>query len=592
MGSSHCHWLVLGLLIGCAEKAPTASDSASADTGEAPWRPDVVCPGDPDCPDADGALHAGAAAVSITPTCFEGWLDCGDDGLCPGDEGYTEADGGEGDAEYDRYTEAFLDCGCDRLCPEDEGYQSADDGEGDGEFQAMWLAGFQNGRPANSVHDEMWARAVAFRKGSTTLAIVALDVVGFFFDDVLKVRAALELRGVDVDHVIVSSTHVHEAPDTLGQWGPGSGVRGVNDEWFAQVIANTADAVEQAVGRLEPATLTVGAADISLDSADKGTQNQVDDHRDPRIVDQWIGWALLQDASGGTIASLVNYGNHPEALADENTAITSDFVHYVRDGMENGAPWESGAVDGLGGVCVYVQGAVGGMMTPLGVTVTDWDGNDFSERDFDKSKALGHVMASIVLSDIPSGTVVSDPGLALRASQIYLPIENSAFQAAFIIGLFDRGAHNYDDTLRVEEGNIPELLSEVDVLDIGPIRMLSIPGELLPELAIGGYDGSRTNIGASTDQIVSPDNPNPPDLTAAPAGPYIKDRMGAEHSWILGLGNDEVGYIIPQYNFKLHDTNPWFDEAEGDHYEETNSLGPNTAPLLETAIDRLLDWSP
>ena len=81
---------------------------------------------------------------------------------------------------------------------------------------------------------------------------------------------------------------------------------------------------------------------------------------------------------GRTIATIVNQGNHPEALSDENTAITSDFAHFLRDGMENGVPWESGVVEGLGGVSMYLQGAVGGMMTPLGVEVTDRDGGTHS----------------------------------------------------------------------------------------------------------------------------------------------------------------------------------------------------------------------
>ena len=140
------------IILACGSKDSDSPDG-SADTAT-PWRPDLVCPGDADCPDADGPLHAGAAAVTITPTCFEAWLDCGDDGLCPEDEGYIEPDGGEGNAEYDDRHEAFLDCGCDRLCPDDPDYPGKDEGEADGEFQAAWRAGFQNGRPAASVHDD------------------------------------------------------------------------------------------------------------------------------------------------------------------------------------------------------------------------------------------------------------------------------------------------------------------------------------------------------------------------------------------------------------------------------------------------------
>jgi len=577
-------------LIACGSKEKDGAKSG--DTAAGPWRPDLVCPGDSDCPTADGPLEAGAAAVRITPSCFEAWLDCGDDGLCPEDEGYLEPDGGEGDAEYEAQYEAYLDCGCDRICPGDADYPGPDEGEADGEFQAMWLAGFQNGRPAASIHDDLWARAVVLRSGETTVALVTMDVVGFFYEDVLDIRSAVAEADVGVDHVVVSSTHVHEAPDSLGQWGKSFGQRGVNREWMLQLKSNTAAAVVEAAGALQPAELLVTAADTSTFVPDKGTQNLIDDHRDPRIVDEMMGVAWLRSEDGETIATLVQYGNHPESLADENTAITSDFSHYVRDGMENGVPWESGAIEGLGGVSLYIQGAVGGMMTPLGVTVRDMDGNEFSASDFDKSQALGHMMASQALLSLEDAVPEEDPTLALRAAQMYLPITNTGFQALFLMEVFERGAYNYDKDLPVSEDNRPDLLTEMDVLDLGPIRMLTVPGELLPELAIGGYDGSHTNIGESTDEIISPDNPNPPDLDAAPEGPYLKDKMGASHNWIIGLGNDEVGYIVPPYNFKLSETLPYLDEPEGDHYEETNSLGPETAPRIIEMADRLLDWVP
>jgi len=51
-----------------------------------------------------------------------------------------------------------------------------------------------------------------------------------------------------------------------------------------------------------------------------------------------------------------------------------------------------------------------------------------------------------------------------------------------------------------------------------------------------------------------------------------------------------VGYIIPEYNFQLDETLPWFNEPPGDHYEETNSLGAQTAALYQAEYEKLVDW--
>src|SRR4051812_38717767 len=84
--------------------------------GHDPNRPDLVCPGDPSCPDNDGALRAGAAVRSVVPACFEHWQDL------------------DGNATWDPIGEPFDDCGCDALCAGDPGYPGADEGEGDGTF--------------------------------------------------------------------------------------------------------------------------------------------------------------------------------------------------------------------------------------------------------------------------------------------------------------------------------------------------------------------------------------------------------------------------------------------------------------------------
>jgi hypothetical protein len=53
------------------------------------------------------------------------------------------------------------------------------------------------------------------------------------------------------------------------------------------------------------------------------------------------------------------------------------------------------------------------------------------------------------------------------------------------------------------------------------------------------------------------------------------------------LGNDELGYIVPAFDFVLHEETPYLEKA-AEHYEETNSLGPQTEALLLQAYDDLL----
>lgn len=555
------------LALSCAgEKGDPQGDSGAADSGEgggAPRELDRLCPGDAGCEGNEGPLRAGVAQRDLTP-CFETWEDT------------------EGDATYRATEDPFHDCGCDHLCPGDAGYTSPDAGEGDGVFQAAWIAGFGQGRAANSSHDPIELRVITLETGETRVAIVTLDLVGWFYDDTLAVREAAAAAGADVDLVVVHATHNHEAPDSMGQWGERFGRRGVDEAWRAEVIAAAASAIVEAQNSATEVNLTVGRADSAAPFGAKGTRNTVRDSRDPVVIDEWVGAARLEGAGGATVATLVNWGNHPEVLGGDNTALTADFVHYLRAGVEQGVPGGPSPRAGLGGQALFLNASVGGLMTPLGITVTDWDGVDHSGDTFEKAEALGEVVAGLALDALAAaGPPAEAPRLSFRAEVIEIPVENIGFQALFLAGVFERELVGWDSSRPITADNTPKIRTELDLIELGPLRILTIPGELFPELAVGGYDGSRVN--SEEVPFIDPGNEAPPDVAAAPTGPPLKEQMGAEHSWILGLGNDELGYLVPPYDYVLAESAPYLSEPPGDHYEETNSLGPTAVPTILSA---------
>src|SRR5204862_3181149 len=52
------------------------------------------------------------------------------------------------------------------------------------------MAGFGQGRDATGVHDDLYARALVIEVGEASIALVALDLIGFFHDDVVRTREA------------------------------------------------------------------------------------------------------------------------------------------------------------------------------------------------------------------------------------------------------------------------------------------------------------------------------------------------------------------------------------------------------------------
>ena len=545
---------------------PDASVDGGTDAGPPPpFEPDSYCPGPVGCASGEGStFEVGASALTITPT-----IDDTTDVLDVDTNGNGEFDPGDGDTFLDR--------------------------DGRPGFQGMWIAGFGNARAASGIHDDTWARAIALRNADTTIVMVSLDVIGWFKSDMDLIRD--EVSDLDVDHIAISATHTHQGRDTIGIWGITVDMTGRDDTYNAFIRARAAQAIRDAVADLRPAN--VQYARLDLRDAPGGLTRYVGDNRDPMIVDPEMRIMRFVEAGGDTtIATLVNYAAHPEYLDDRNTLISSDWVHWLREGIEAGVMGPAGeAVPGVGGIAVLVQGALGGQIGPNHINVETWDGTPLVQNDdvYLYTETVGSELAYFVLEALgPSGGSVTDDGAGLgyRTRTFYVDVQNTGYHIALLTGLFDRTTFNWNpDDLLVPGENEPDVESEVTVIDVGRVQMITAPGELDPSLFLGGYDGAYTPAGVP---IISADNPNPPNLDAAPTSGYLRDRArtDADQVWLLGQTNDYLGYFVPEYDFQLHADAPYLGEAPGDHYEETNSVGIDGWPTIRRELEALLDWSP
>ena len=70
--------------------------------------------------------------------------------------------------------------------------------------------------------------------------------------------------------------------------------------------------------------------------------------------------------------------------------------------------------------------------------------------------------------------------------------------------------------------------------------------------------------------------------------------MKAPYKFIIGLGNDELGYIVPANDFvpPVYEPRPHYGTdrcGDHDHYEESMSVGAQAAPRVSRAIVELLE---
>ncbi len=548
-------------LWGCGDDDADQPDAGPFPGGPLEPFPDHYCPGSDGCTgEGDGTFSAGAAKVSIAPEITEWeWTDENANFLYEIGEPYVDTNG-------------------------------------NGEFDPVWIAGLKNAHPAIDVRDGLWATAIVLEWNDIRIALVSLDAIGWFITDI---EASLEaLPGnLNIDKVIVAATHDHQSVDTIGLWGQHELKSGIDDDYQALVRAATVDAIVQAVGNLEPVNMTV-AQTMTVDEGGSSLPF-VGDHRDPKIIDPRI--TLLQFTATAdptrTVGTIVNWSAHPEYGGAKHNSLSSDIVHHIRDTIINGAPDTAAgpAAEGIGGEVIYVQGALGGQIGPNKIEVVAADGTILTEDGFDIAEAAGvnvGRLALLALSDADVAEDVTDPDLLFQTGEMWLVVENTFYHVAGLVRVFDREFMGYDTSKPIDEGNYPFIASRVTYLRIGNVGIATCPGEMHPELFIGGYDGSES-WGMD---IIDSDNENPPNLGAAPSGPFYRDQLlakpGVDYALLFGLTEDFTGYVVPPWNYQLDDGAPYIEEALGDHYEETNSVGRNGVLQTLDSITRIIDFEP
>jgi hypothetical protein len=171
--------------------------------------------------------------------------------------------------------------------------------------------------------------------------------------------------------------------------------------------------------------------------------------------------------------------------------------------------------DGLGQP-VFLNGALGGMVS-----------GDNPERTYASAEEMGLKLATIVKE--LAATAQSPATFEFQADQreVQIPLSNFKFKLLFA-GKEDR----------LTKGRVH---TDMIYIKLGEAQFVSLPGELLPEVSF-----------------------------------EILEHMHGFPRVLVGLGNDQLGYMIPPYDFR------------DDYYEESMSVGPAAAVQVRDMAIRMV----
>lgn len=342
------------------------------------------------------------------------------------------------------------------------------------------------GRPSVSKQGELYARAMVFQKGETTVAVVQLDLLGF--PSVLCARVHKQVPRIPAENMLIGSTHTHSAPDCYGFPGLDGKTSG-NLKYMDFVCNQAAKAVNEALDGLQSAHLKIATGEAQ----GKIAYN----YYAPELYDPRMSVIQAVSTNGKVIGTLVNYAVHPEVLGTGPGIVSPDLVGPLCDKLEAD----------LGGMGMFMNGAQGGMITadnrnldkPSDPLKAKWS----DSRTWDECLRIGHLMASEAERIVKDAEPQTDPELICSALEVKFPV-TSDLMWIILLGSPLKYPHNNDKTIT----------TRLNLVNLGDAQILTIPGEALPNI---GY--------------------------------YLKRNMKGKHNLLFGLTNDAFGYILTKVDF-------------------------------------------
>ncbi len=414
-----------------------------------------------------------------------------------------------------------------------------------------FIAGYDSNNPATGVLDDMYARAVYMddNTGSGGVVFCAVDAVGISRRDINLIRKIVIESGKipNIKSVNICATHSHSAIDTQGLWGEKIYKCGRNEDFMAHLRENIAKAIIQAFEN---------RADGKLFYSVEKTRDLQFDCRTPDTYDRNLTKLRFESFDGEKNICMVNFASHAELMGDKTKNISADFPAYMIKEIE---------LNNKNCDAVFFNGAIGGMISAKEIKKVYRNEIDCEAYTKQFGKMLGELVNSLK----------DEKELVPRINIRSVPVKISASNFVLILARLLNVLNN--DIARNKKRNEAYIYSETGYLELGDsdIGVYLIPGELFPELYNGEFlDENASANGVKADYKV------------------LKEMGNAKHTFVIGLCNDELGYIIPENDFFLNEKTPYInagkDRFDRNHYEETNSTGPKTAAVILDATDKLI----
>ncbi len=377
-------------------------------------------------------------------------------------------------------------------------------------------------RPYSVVHDPLFVRALVLSDGETKVAMIVWDLTDAREFAVTRVRAAVKTAtGIAEDHIMIAATHNHSGPKSeMGATGTTQREQRtsrpsqdgpVYREWADRLVGTCVEIVRKANAALQPATLSIGRAYVGEWLFNRLSQAVTTTFlpKDPYVLSDGLRFGLvdptltvlsLRGNDRKEFALLFHVPMHAVAVYSDYPGLSADWPGRVMDRIR-----EKGGAEAM-----FFQGCAGDIVP--------------GRRGFEAVEAMSDLISARAIAAAKAATPLAVGQLRVASARVGLPATPAA--AADLAN--------------------PTIAAEIDVVNFGPLALVTLPGEPLQEIATA-----------------------------------IRDRSPFPHTIVLGYANGRgVGYVGLPGN-----------KAKGGYEMSEVGTGTDEAGgfLVETAVRLLRD---
>ncbi|MCA9065682.1 MAG: hypothetical protein KDA96_21585 [Planctomycetaceae bacterium] len=283
------------------------------------------------------------------------------------------------------------------------------------------MAGYYHERLAEGTIDPLKARAIVFRQGGQSAALVVCDLIGIATDLSREVRQrAAESTGIPADHIVLAATHSHTAPDymkelwlTLGneQQQPARAA------YITSLIDRLVQTIAEASAARVPVVLHSGIAvqetPVSFNRRfvmRDGTVKTWQNFSNPNVVrsagpiNPGINLLRVSDRSGKTRAVLSNFALHLDTVGGSRWS--ADYPFFIERTLQSTLGPEVMSIFGTG-CCGDIN-----HVNPNSTVRNTAD-------------VIGTSLGETILGHLNELTLLPSSSLAVRSRTVRLPLQDA-----------------------------------------------------------------------------------------------------------------------------------------------------------------------